>query len=631
MKRMILALLSAALLATATPVAAASGPAMTPADLDAFFGGVVPYALQRSDVPGAVVVVVQDGRVVFAKGYGYADIEKRTPIDPDVTLFRPGSISKLFTWTAVMQLVQAHKIDLDADVSTYIDVPIPAAFGKPITMRDLMTHTPGFEETLRELIVDRADQVVPIRRYLVEHLPDRIFPPGEVTAYSNYGATLAGYIIQRVSGEKFEDYVARHILEPLHMTHATFMQPLPPQLAPLMATGYVGETKKPFEFLNTVPAGGLSASGVDMAHFMLAYLDGGTYDGYPLLRAATIAQMWTLQPPTPPDLSGFGLGWHVAHYDGLKIVGHGGDTEAFHSDLNLIPSEHVGIFVSFNGTGKAVGVAEVRSSLLRQFLDRYYPYAATVQAPIASAKADAARVAGFYLTSRRLERALRIYYALAQDEVRAHSDGTIEVASLKDPAGNPLRWREIGPLQYRQADGQARIDFEADANGNIVALNMGSAFEQRVRGLATLGALKLMLVLFIAVLVISLLVRLGAWIARRKLKLTLRLSRGEQIVHLLARIGAIAFLVALVGWPLLLGNENAVLASSVVGKLLALYAIGVVAVIGALAMIVEAAMRVLRGPGGWLVRAGDVVVGLAGLYGIWLFLAFGMVNFVTNF
>lgn len=634
------ALLAALTLLPAVPVRAATAapPAMTAADLSAFFAGLVPYALQRADIPGGVIVIVKDGKILFAKGYGYADVKTKRPVDPNTTIFRPGSVSKLFTWTAVMQLVQAGKIDLDADVNQYIDFKIPPYDGKPITMRDLMTHTPGFEETVRDLLVDKQSQVLPIDVYLKRRLPTRIFPPGQVIAYSNYGATLAGYIVQRISGEKFEDYVEKHIFAPLKMTHSTFVQPLPPNLAPLMATGYMNASEgktKPFEFVDTAPAGSSSSTGIDMAHFMLAYLNGGTYDGYQLLEPATIREMWTPQVAPEKGLPSFDLGFYQDDFNGLPIIGHGGDTEAFHSDLHLIPSKGLGWFVSFNSPGKDGAVEDVRNNLFKLFLDRYYPYTPKNEATMPDPQKDAARVAGWYESSRRVDRALAFVYMLAQSNVTANPDGTIEISALKNPAGFPFKWREVAPLRYRQVGGDSYVVFGTDANGNVISwatdyFNMVSV-EQRVTGLRTQASIKTLLTICVAIVVLSLLIRLGAWIARRKLKLSLNLSRNEQILHAVARIGAIAFLVALAGWPMLLGSEAAILSPSLPGQMLVLYTIGVVAVIGALAMIAETVLRVLRGPGGWLVRIGEILVGLAAIYAIWFLFAMQFVNFVTNF
>jgi len=198
-----------------TSPSATGGAALTESDVSALSDGLIPAAMALGNVAGVVVVVVKDGHVLFQKGYGFADVDKRTPVDPAKTLFRPGSVSKLFTWTAVMQLVDQGKIDLDADINRYLDFTVPAAFGKPVTMRNLMTHTAGFDETYRSLLIGNPKTLEPLRQVVTQNIPARSYPPGEVPAYSNYGATLAGYIVARVSGEKFEDYIQRHIFTPL--------------------------------------------------------------------------------------------------------------------------------------------------------------------------------------------------------------------------------------------------------------------------------------------------------------------------------------------------------------------------------------------------------------------------------
>lgn len=619
------------------PAAHAPVP-LTSADLGAYMDGLFPYAIARAGIPGGAIVVVRDGRVLFVKGYGYSDVAAHAPVLPDRTMFRPGSVSKLFTWTAVMQQVEAGRIDLDADVNKYIDFTIPPAFGKPVTMRDLMTHTPGFDETIRDLIFDKAGQMYPLADYMKRRMPSRIYPPGQVIAYSNYGATLAGYIVQRVSGEPFADYIARHILMPLRMNHSSFLQPLPRELGPLMSKGYAdgaSEPPTPFEFIEAAPAGAASTTVSDMAHFMLAYLQGGTYGGRAILKPATIRRMWTLQVAPAPGIIGFDLGFYQENRNGLTIVGHGGDTNAFHSDLHLIPSRGIGFYVTFNSPGTAGAVEKVRTEIFNEFLNRYFPYTPPVEKTVASAKRDAARVAGWYQSSRRTARALTLVYALGQTSVSALPNGEIEVAGLTNQADSPLHWREVGPLYYRQTDGQAHLRFNAGSDGRVLSwatdlFNAVSVF-QRVEGLKALGTLKIMLALFIAILAIELLIRLGAWIARRKLGLRLGVSGGEGWVHLAARIGAILFLVTLGGWVALLSNDKVLLSPSLVPMMIVLYVAGLFAVLGGVAMIAEAVLRVRNGPGGWLVKSGEIVVALAALYGIWLFTAFGLVNFVTNF
>src|SRR5262249_46018044 len=351
--------------ATSTPVAPAhpsaspsSAPVtaheLTAADLGPFLDGLMPAQLEREDIAGAVVSVVKDGKLLFAKGYGYADMEKRLPVTADATLFRPGSISKLFTWTSVMQLVEQGRLDLDKDVNTYIDFQIPPAFGKPVTLRDIMTHTAGFEETARDLFVADAQHLTPLDQYLKQHLPHRIFPPFVVPAYSNYATTLAGYIVQRVSGKPFAQYVAENIYAPLDMKRTTFVQPLPADLEPFMSQGYrkASEKAQPFEFVEAFPAGSVSTTARDMANFMIAHLQDGKFGDKQILRPETAKLMHSRTFGSDDRLNGMALGFYEESRNNQRIIGHGGDTEYFHSDLHLILAQNVGLFVSYNSAGR---------------------------------------------------------------------------------------------------------------------------------------------------------------------------------------------------------------------------------------------------------------------------------------
>ena len=435
--------------------------ALTHDDLEAFLDGFFPDALARADIAGAVVVVVKDGQVLLEKGYGYSDVQTRAPVDPARTLFRPGSISKLFTWTAVMQLVEQGKLDLDRDVNAYLDFKIPDAFGKPITLRNLMTHTAGFEEHIKGLMADDPKRLHSLRDAVVGTLPARIYPPGEISAYSNYGAALAGYIVQRVSGEKFEDYVTRHIFAPLKMMHSTFVQPLPAALASDMSKGYFVAERPPqsFEFISYSPAGGLSASADDIAHFMIAHLNHGTYDGAAILKPQTVELMHgDAFTPTPP-LPSMGLGFWHEDRNGLTIIGHGGDTQVFHSDLHLILERNVGLYVSLNSLGRdASPVSGLRPFLFEHFLDRYFPAPPPAAAkPLATASADAAKVAGTYFISRASKNNfLSMQAVVTPIWVVAGKDGTLNFP-FPVFGGTGGKWIEVAPFVWREEHGTHRI------------------------------------------------------------------------------------------------------------------------------------------------------------------------------
>jgi CubicO group peptidase (beta-lactamase class C family) len=208
-----------------------SGPT-DPQEMEAFMDEFIPAQLEENHIPGATVSVIKDGKLFFAKGYGYADLETRRPVIADQTLFRPGSVSKLFTWTAVMQLAEQGKVDLHTDINTYLkDFQIPATYPEPITLAHLLTHTTGFEEFGEGLFILDGERMMPLAELMSLGMPARIYAPGEVVTYSNYGTTLAGYIVEQVSGLSFEQYIEENILNPLGMTHSTFLQPLPPELA----------------------------------------------------------------------------------------------------------------------------------------------------------------------------------------------------------------------------------------------------------------------------------------------------------------------------------------------------------------------------------------------------------------
>ncbi len=467
-----LALVAALMLFCVQP-APASQAAETPAadlgnaqDLTAFMDGLINAQLQAYHVPGAEVAVVKDGQVILLKGYGYADREQLTPVDASKTLFRPGSVSKLFTWTAVMQLVEQGKIDLNADINTYLDFKLPATFGKPITMLDLMDHTPGFEDVSRYVFVAKAEELRPLGAYLKSEQPQQIYPPGTISAYSNYGATLAGYIVERVSGEPFDQYVERHILQPLGMDHSTFRQPLPAGLAPDMALGYLyqGGVYQPraFELVQMSPAGALTAPAADMAKFMLAHLDDGQYNGQRILQTATVQQMHQQSFTADPSIPGWAHGFMEEESNGQHLLVHGGDTIVFHSLLAIIPDKHVGFYVTYNSQGGAYA----RTTAFRAFMDRYFPVERSVLTPPADFAARAAEYTGFYGLSRKhVSGPLSLLGALQALSVSSGPDHTLLIPGLVDPGAQP--YVEVGPLMFENQATGDRILFGKDASGHV--------------------------------------------------------------------------------------------------------------------------------------------------------------------
>ncbi|MDE2053521.1 MAG: beta-lactamase family protein [Xanthomonadaceae bacterium] len=613
---------------------------MTAEDLSTFFGGMLPYMLARGDIAGGAVVVVKDGKVLFAQGYGYADLKTRTPVSPATTLFRIGSVSKLFTWTAVMQLVEQHKVDLDRDINDYLDFKIPPRFGKPITLRDLMTHTPGFEDTARDLL-PATPGGTNLERYLKAHIPARIFPPGKIVAYSNYGAGLAGYMAQRVSGEPFDTYVQRHIFEPLDMRHSTFAQPLPASLAPLLAKGYASASDgdaKPFELANPAPAGAMTSSALDMANFMITQLQDGRFGNTRILSQRTAELMHSPQHASAPGLNGFDLGFYQENRNGQRIIGHGGDTIVFHSDLHLLLDADVGLFMSFNSAGKNGAINDVRSAIFHAFLDRYFPWHVAEEPTYKDAKSDASLVAGSYESSRRNVSALRFLYLFGQANVQALPDGTITVSMLNDPAGSPLHWREIGPLHYREVDGQALLDFVADARGRILYLATSenpTSILQRMPARLNPAMFMPLLGIALAILLATLLIWLGGWLIRRHYGGILVLSRVQRATRRLSRLGVLVCITTVFGWFLFIvaisANELLLVRGALTPWMYLLYAMGVPALIGALAVIANAAIAWFAPRRSRRVRVGEIFLALAMIYLAWFIVVFGLVSFNVRF
>ena len=580
------------------PVHAGAPHALTKADVDAWLDGFLPFALRSGDIPGAVVTVVAGGKVLTVRGFGYADRDKRTPVDPETTLFRPGSVSKLFTWTAVMQQVEAGKIDLDVDINRYLDFKIPPRDGQAVTMRQLMTHTGGFEESAKGIVFFDPKYNVPLGDYLKRYVPPRIFAPGSTPAYSNWGTALAAYIVQRVAGEPFETYLDRHIFVPLRMQHTTFHQPLPANLAGDMAVGYPkpGQPSPGFEFIGPGPAGEGSSSGTDMARFMLAHLNGGELDGARILSAATAATMH--DSPTAkvdprsliPPLSRMELGFFETNLNGREIIGHLGDTEAFHTSLHLFTKDGVGLYASFNSPGKAGAVGALRTALFHDFADRYFPDVAPADGRVdpATARAHAAAMTGTWWASRRAEHSfLSALYLFGQTKVAVGPQGELVVPSIMGANGRPREWVEIAPFVWRDRNGHDRLAAQV-VDGKPVrwSFDFASPFEMFDRVPVAKSAAWLLpaLAVAIGVLVLTFLHWPVTALVRRhygaKLALTGNARRAHRATRLLAGLAA----ALLAGWGVLVtvmtGNPDT-LAGGADPVIVALEIAGIVIFVGA--------------------------------------------------
>jgi CubicO group peptidase (beta-lactamase class C family) len=638
----LLAATAALVLATSPGSAVAEhapAPQLTRADVEAWLDGYLPYAISSGDIAGGVVVVVKDGAVLAQKGYGYADVASKKPVDPERTMFRAGSVAKLVTHTAVMQLVEQGKLDLDADIAQYLDFPIPEGYGKPVTLHNLMTHTGGFEELVRGLMARDPEMHMPLETYVKATHPSRIFPPGEVPSYCNYCVTLEGYIVQRVSGESFDDYLDQRIFAPLGMSNSTFRQPLPQQFEQQMSTGYQTASQPPgyFELVGPAPAGSLSTTGADMARFMIAEMKAYSGEDSTLLGRQTAQRMQTTMfRPVPPSV-GMAIGFFERDRNGHRIREHGGDTQFFHSRLAMFMDDNVGIFMSFNSTGKEGAAYKIRESLLAQFSDRYFPAPLPELAKSPDALAHAQVVSGRYASSRRAETTFfKLFTLLGQGNVASNNEGALTVPGLDGLNGQPREWYEVAPFAWRDKNGPEQVAAKmqgdrvqmlgADEAGGIqvflpVPWQQSGAWILPVVGIASV------------ILVLTVLAwPIAAW-RRRRRGTPLALSPRELSIYRIARVVALIDVAFLVGWMMIVSAGNADLAAydgHLDAWFYVLHVLGLIGGVGAIVALWNGWLAI-AGKRGW--KAMTWNVGLAGscVAITWFAFAFHLIRFTLKY
>ena len=505
--------MSAIPIAFAQPSAATPQQAVQPAhweDAGAFLESFITNQMVENHVAGAAIALVKDGEILFARGYGEADVVHQIPVVAGKTLFRIASVTKLFTWTAVMQLVEQGRLDLDADVNTYLDFEIPATYVEPITIRHLMSHSAGFEERTLGIFLAMPDQLMPASQWLPANLPARVRPVGTASSYSNYGAALAGYIVERISGMDYETYIETNILQPLGMAHTSARQPLPPALAGDLSLGYAFRdgvyTAQPFDVLQTAPGGSMSATATDMAAFMIAHLQNGRYGDHRILSEATAQQMHsTLFRHDPRLHGGYAYGFEERERNGQVILSHGGDFQYFRSRLDLLPAQNLGLFVTYNSSV----TGNLPDQLLQAFLDHYYHIPSEAVKALGDFSQRAKSFTGVYQWNRHSYTTAEKMLLLMRPAVTVRTEG--ETLLLIRAGKEPQRFVEVDPLLFHQVDGPERLAFRKNELGRIDMAFVESDSSRALEKLAwyefapfNLSLLILTLLLFLSVPVVGL-------------------------------------------------------------------------------------------------------------------------------
>ncbi len=443
--------------------------AQTKACLSDFLDGVFESQINEHDLAGATFSMVSADTLEITRSWGYSNVETLRKVNEN-TGFMIGSVSKLFVWIAVMQLQEQGKIDLNTPVDQYLtDFQFPDRYGS-ITMMHLMTHTPGFEDKFGNLFSTSHQNVPALKAFLEERIPDQIYEPGTVPAYSNYGTGLAAYVVQQVTGMDFNDYVDEFIFQPLGMEQTTFRQPASFEINEQKSKGYIFEEGKlisPYEeFVNVYPAGSVVSSAADMQKLLKFFLQITKQDDSdqaennadtlnPVLSGSTIRKMFTTLYTPHPEVAGMGHGLMKMDYRGMEVLWHGGDTYLFHSAFVLLPEKETGLFLSIN-TGETDFQYRDQFSLI---LDYFLGFK---DEPEPTSRVNGLNhYSGLYKSSRRNEsdyyKIVRLFGLL---KISNAPDGLLVNVSGKDHLFSPQ-----GDDMFESSN--RKMIFERDENGDI--------------------------------------------------------------------------------------------------------------------------------------------------------------------
>ncbi len=440
---------------------------ITAQELEKLFDPIFAERMEKLHIPGAVVAVVKDGKIIFTKGYGVADIEKKTPIVPDKTLFRIGSITKVFTATAVMQLADTGKINLTDDVNKRLKgVRVPETFANPITFADLLTHSSGLDEISPGRRTTNEAEIVPLGAFLKTRIV-RHLPPGEVIFYNTYNPALAAHAVEQITETPFKVYLQKNVFEPLGMNH-TSITAVKKEYKEDLATGYEFAENKyqklPFQWFHTYPASDINSTATDIARFMIANLQLGTIDGKRILSERAAREMQATQFRNHPRIPGWAYGFQEGMQNNLRFIEHGGSMDDGYSALmTLVPEKSFGIFVAANTKNGGFGIAE---TIKKAFFNRYFPARIKSEVPQTKNPSPDAlkKFAGKYQSIIYCHScAPNTSYVPEPSEVKVTDDGMLSFQGRN--------WEQIEPMLFVLTDGeragQVLLGFKENAKGEI--------------------------------------------------------------------------------------------------------------------------------------------------------------------
>ena len=443
-----------------------------PENVERFANSFFNAYMDSLNIPGAVFVLVNDEGLIFSKGYGYSNIETKTKVNPDNTLFRVGSISKLITATAIMQLYEQGSIELDKDVNIYTkDFDVDAGFRTPISIGQLLTHTGGFVDSFIGLSVKSKDDLQNLNNFLASTMPVRVYTPGKIISYCNHCYGLLGLVIEDVSGMNYLEYIEKNIFSPLEMNHSSFTLS-DPQSPNLAKSYYVNSNKAyTYDYIQIPSAASLITTAHDMADFMIAHLRNGAFKGNQILSGKTIQKMQSRQFSHHPELPGWCYGFSEIYQNNQRGIGHSAWWQGFGSLLFLLPKEKIGFFVTYNRANNLF-----QTYLFNSFMNHYYPVKKDkLQIRNTAAETDHYdNLTGFYRYVR---------YDRKMKFVGSWKFGS-EIKISEDNKGNLLVdsmiYQQIEPLLFKGRNA-TKISFGIGDDGNSTHLFLGNEAFERIR------------------------------------------------------------------------------------------------------------------------------------------------------
>jgi len=431
--------------------------------LASFVDTLISAQMAKENIPGAVFLLVQNGRVVYQRGYGFANVARSQRVDPEKTIWRIGSISKVFTATALVQLADRGRIRLSDDVNQYLTrFKVPATFPEPVTFQHLMTHTAGFDEIRPGTRAETAAGVLPLGDFLANKLI-RVRPPGRTISYSTYGVTLGGYLVEQVSGTDFETYLARNVWQPLGMIRTNIV--VPESLKADLAQGYEyddGANKlAEWEWYHTTPASSINATAADMGRFIIAQLQNGRYGNTRIMSDPAALDMHRQHVISHPGLAGFAYGFYEEFTNGERLLEHGGNVEGFSAQLTLIPARGIGFFIASQHEP-----ARLRDVVQTALLNRYFPSKekSVPPTPMPGYRERVSRFVGTYELNQFCHSCGADRREYPRIDVKANADGTISIT------GNPKPLVEVSPFFFKRIDGTGGVAFWEDPSGRVTLL-----------------------------------------------------------------------------------------------------------------------------------------------------------------